>query len=217
MSGSFIELCFQGNEQPQTRRGFERRQALLICAMQLFLEKGYDAVSLDDVVNYAGGSKTSIYKYFGNKEGLFKAICDYRRDLFFQGVCIPFEQSLVELKTYLTETLIRFYQHIIQTDNIAFLRLVIEQSQRNPELSTHLYSSCTQNMQRTIAEALEKAHRSGHIVCNQPQFSAKIYFGILRDLEWRVFLGLPEEKKDLRIHDYIQYSVDMFLKAHQKA
>lgn len=48
-------------EKPQTRRGIERRLALLLSATELFLEKGYDAVSLDDIVNHAGGSKTSIY------------------------------------------------------------------------------------------------------------------------------------------------------------
>ena len=65
-----------GCDFPQTKRGHERRLALLISANDLFLERGYDAVSLDDIVNHAGGSKASIYKYFGNKEGLFTAICD---------------------------------------------------------------------------------------------------------------------------------------------
>lgn len=41
-------------EKPQTRRGIERRLALLLSATELFLEKGYDAVSLDDIVNHAG-------------------------------------------------------------------------------------------------------------------------------------------------------------------
>ena len=59
---------------PQTKRGHERRIALLLSANQLFLERGYDAVSLDDIVHHAGGSKTSIYKYFGSKDGLFTAI-----------------------------------------------------------------------------------------------------------------------------------------------
>ncbi len=54
-------------EKPQTRRGIERRLALLLSATELFLEKGYDAVSLDDIVNHAGGSKplfinTSVIK-----------------------------------------------------------------------------------------------------------------------------------------------------------
>lgn len=33
-------------EKPQTRRGIERRLALLLSATELFLEKGYDAVML---------------------------------------------------------------------------------------------------------------------------------------------------------------------------
>lgn len=33
-------------EKPQTRRGIERRLALLLSATELFLEKGYDAVSM---------------------------------------------------------------------------------------------------------------------------------------------------------------------------
>ena len=75
-------------ELPQTKRGHERRLALLLSATELFLERGYDAVSLDDIVHHAGVSKASIYKYFGSKEGLFKAICDYRRELFFKNICV---------------------------------------------------------------------------------------------------------------------------------
>ena len=93
------DICYPSCEQPQTRRGQERRLALLICATDLFLERGYDAVSLDDIVNHAGGSKTSIYKYFGNKEGLFTAICDYRREVFSKGFVYPILQKRLILKT----------------------------------------------------------------------------------------------------------------------
>ncbi len=128
-------------EKPQTRRGIERRLALLLSATELFLEKGYDAVSLDDIVNHAGGSKTSIYKYFGNKDGLFTAICDYRREMFFKDICIAFQPEQTSLKDYLIQTLIRFYKHIIQPEHIAFLRLVIEQTQCNATLSQYLYEN----------------------------------------------------------------------------
>ena len=49
---------------PQTRRGHERCVALLDSATELFLQRGFEAVSLDDIVNHAGGSKASIYKFF---------------------------------------------------------------------------------------------------------------------------------------------------------
>ena len=122
------DICYLSCEQPQTRRGQERRLALLVIACDLFLERGYDAVSLDDIVNHAGGSKASIYKYFGSKEGLFTAICDYRRELFFKDICVPFVSGKTDLKSHLIQTLMRFYQHIIQPKNIAFMRIFLEQS-----------------------------------------------------------------------------------------
>ena len=80
---NLVHLEPLAKDLPQTKRGHER-VALLVSATELFLEHGYDAVSLDDIVQHAGGSKASIYKYFGNKEGLFKAICDYRRIKFLK-------------------------------------------------------------------------------------------------------------------------------------
>ena len=74
MINSLAQIESTGCDLPHTRRGLERRMALLLSANTLFLKHGYDAVSLDDIVQHAGGSKTSIYKYFGNKDGLFSAI-----------------------------------------------------------------------------------------------------------------------------------------------
>ncbi|EXR80733.1 bacterial regulatory s, tetR family protein [Acinetobacter baumannii 541915] len=191
--------------KPQTRRGIERRLALLLSATELFLEKGYDAVSLDDIVNHAGGSKTSIYKYFGNKDGLFTAICDYRREMFFKDICIAFQPEQTSLKDYLIQTLIRFYKHIIQPEHIAFLRLVIEQTQCNATLSQYLYEKCALDVQNTIAQALLISHQSGEITCTSPDHSSLMYFGILRDIEWRMIMGMPLPPNETEVIDYINY------------
>ncbi|HWU69582.1 MAG TPA: helix-turn-helix domain-containing protein, partial [Stenotrophobium sp.] len=67
-------------EAPATRRGAARREALLHAAREVFLEKGYVAASVEDVVGRVGGSKATLYSYFGNKEGLFgdllSTMCD---------------------------------------------------------------------------------------------------------------------------------------------
>ena len=210
------DICYLSCEQPQTRRGQERRLALLVNACDLFLERGYDAVSLDDIVNHAGGSKASIYKYFGSKEGLFTAICDYRREVFFKGVCVPYIAEKIDLKNYLNQTLIRFYQHIIKPENIAFMRLFTEQTQKDIQLAHYFYDQCALNIQNTIAFALGQANDLNAIYCSNPHFSAMMYFGILRDVEWRLLMGLEVSANDAEITDYINYSVDLFLKAHQK-
>lgn len=53
-----------------TRRGTQRRQAILSAATDLFMEHGFEGTSLDMVIERAGGSRRSIYQYFDNKEGL---------------------------------------------------------------------------------------------------------------------------------------------------
>jgi len=53
---------------PQTKRGIDRREALLAAADELFLQHGFDGVSLDSLVAHVGGSKASIYQYFGCKK-----------------------------------------------------------------------------------------------------------------------------------------------------
>lgn len=205
-----------GCDVPHTRRGLERRLALLLSANTLFLEHGYDAVSLDDIVHHAGGSKASIYKYFGNKEGLFTAICDYRRELFFKDICVAFNAELSDLRHYLIQTLVNFSQHIVQPENAAFMRLVIEQSQINPTLAQHLNEKGPKQIQTAISKALKLAHDKGTLYCENPLFSAQLYFGILRNLEWRVMMNLPIEESEQEMINYITYCVDRFLDGHQK-
>lgn len=202
---------------PQTKRGHERCVALLDNATELFLKYGYDAVSLNDIVQHAGGSKASIYKYFGNKEGLFKAICDYRRDQFFKDIHLPFKhQGNEDLQTYLVKTLLCFHQHIQIPSNAAFMRLVLEQTQRNSEIALHIHEGGPQMIQRSIAEVLKQAHEQGLLECPNPMFSAEFFFGILRNLEWRILMGVPLSKTDQEMSEYINYCVERFLDGHQK-
>lgn len=52
-------------------RGEVRNQKLRRVAADLFLKRGYDGVSIDKIVELAGGSKSTVYQEFGGKCGLF--------------------------------------------------------------------------------------------------------------------------------------------------
>jgi AcrR family transcriptional regulator len=51
----------------------EREQQMLVAAHELFAERGYAAVTMDDVAAAAGITKPLLYNYFGNKERLYLA------------------------------------------------------------------------------------------------------------------------------------------------
>lgn len=59
--------------QEQARRS---RRAVLQAAHELFLDRGFAATTMPDVAAAAGVSVQTVYKAFGNKPGLAKAVFD---------------------------------------------------------------------------------------------------------------------------------------------
>jgi AcrR family transcriptional regulator len=56
--------------------GHERREQLLDVGRRLFAEKGFEAVSVEEIAAKAGVSKPVVYEHFGGKEGLYAVLVD---------------------------------------------------------------------------------------------------------------------------------------------
>ncbi|KMP12317.1 hypothetical protein UR09_01500 [Candidatus Nitromaritima sp. SCGC AAA799-A02] len=72
-------------------KNFEENEAL-DAAMQVFWEKGYEATSIQDLVDRMGINRFSIYESFGNKHELFLSACNQYKELMT-------EQRLQRLRT----------------------------------------------------------------------------------------------------------------------
>ncbi len=64
-------------------RNFDIEQSLQ-AALQVFLEKGYEGASLDDLTVAMGISRPSLYAAFGNKEALFLRVLSLYSDPSFE-------------------------------------------------------------------------------------------------------------------------------------
>jgi AcrR family transcriptional regulator len=113
-------------------RGVARRQAFLQAAREVFLEQGYEAASVNDVVRRAGGSLATLYAQFGNKEGLFFAVTQDQHERFSRAMTpdsvdhLPLEEGLQAIgECYMRALLAR--------DNIAFFRITIGEARKFPE------------------------------------------------------------------------------------
>ncbi len=56
--------------------GPQRREQLLNVGRRLFAEKGFEAVSVEEIAHKAGVSKPVVYEHFGGKEGLYAVVVD---------------------------------------------------------------------------------------------------------------------------------------------
>ncbi len=199
---------------PVTRRGEERRAAVLQAANTLFLERGFNSVSLDDIVTVSGGSKAAIYQYFGNKKGLLAALFEYRCENFFRENPQPEPTAGQPLSETMLQTATAIYTAFTHPDNIAFMRLVVEESQRDPELAQLAYDNGPKRGLTLVAALLEEAHQQGKLFCPHPYESATLFFGMLRHAQWRLLVGLSPLEDHLNADHYLSYLVERFLAGH---
>ena len=60
----------------EERRRPDRRQAILDAATDLFAEKGFAGVSVQEIADAAGTHKTTVLYHFETKESLHEAVLD---------------------------------------------------------------------------------------------------------------------------------------------
>lgn len=134
-------------------RGARRHEQIIAAATEAFLERGFDAVSLDEILRVSGGSKTNIYRQFGDKEGLFAEVV--------RRLAAEFLSPLAALDlgdtapapglAILGRTLMR---QLMQPRHIAFQRMVMAVSGRLPGQMAAWYRVGPQTSQAAIAAFL---------------------------------------------------------------
>lgn len=58
------------------KKGEQRKQELLKIAYRMFIEKGYDNTSIDEIIAEAGIAKGTYYYYFPSKEDTLESVID---------------------------------------------------------------------------------------------------------------------------------------------
>ncbi len=138
-------------------RGVARRQAFLAAAREVFLEHGYEAASVNDVVRMAGGSLATLYAQFGSKEGLFLAFMQDQHDRFAREMRpdsvdhLPLEEALQVVGEH-------FLRRLLQRDSLAFFRVMVSEGRKLPDQLRRYFTSGGADMiQDELATQLKRA------------------------------------------------------------
>lgn len=204
-------------EAPSTRRGELRREALLKAAREVFLEKGYASASVEDVVSRVGGSKATLYSYFGNKEGLFDDMISSLCDDFRAQLAIPREvEGDIEL------TLLRFgkrmLKQFLQPERIAMHRAIFAEAFKFPRLAERLYESGPQRSASIFADFLRQQNAAGVLHCADPELAAVNFIEMVKgDPQRRAMLGLPAFRSERELEKSVANAVQIFLRGCQSA
>jgi len=173
----------------RTARGAERVDRLQSTAAEMFLNCGYEGVSVDGLIGRVGGSRRNVWGLYGGKQGLFVAAV--------QRMCDEISAALDELpmaEAAARAGLVLYGQRllavVLQPRMLAMHRLMVSEGQRFPEQARSLCSNGRDNaiaaLGRWIAErqargelrsgvgAAELAQHFIHLVVSGPQVRALV-------------------------------------------
>jgi len=161
-------------------RGKLRQQKILEVAEELFMTKGYAGTSVNEVVKIAGGSLNTLYRYFGNKLGLFEAVFDRKTDELFG----PFRNQDF-WQGDIRDNLMNFGQSLQQValsgDGIAIYRLVVtENNQEQGEIQKIFYQKGPQAAIGILAAYLKAEQAKGHIQLDNHELAANQFLEMVK-------------------------------------
>ena len=104
------------------RRGMRSRELVLDAAERVMAEQGFEAATLARVVEEAGIPLSSVYHYYGSKDGILLAVMERGAERFFDDLPIP-SRRLGRPATHLATVLSTTARALERHPN--FLRLLI--------------------------------------------------------------------------------------------
>lgn len=195
----------------ETPRQAEKRQGILKVATDMFLTDGYSGVSVDGLIAQVGGSKRTIYSYFGGKEGLFAAIIE---QLCEENVSPLTHMDLKHkpLQDALSTIANIFLDVVLSPRTIALHRLIVAEALRAPEAAKSFFEAAPATAYNCLAEYFTWAEDAGLIVPGNAQTRAKIFLDALTgDLQLRSLLGLGKPASKAERKHLITETISIFI------
>ena len=194
----------------RSEAGNRRRTAILEAAYELFMDKGYESVAIDDIIRAAGGSKSTLYKYFGNKEGVLRAVVSSLAEDMIEQFELDIEhagsvrESLRRIGRVLAE--LALSEHAIQQ-----FRQSVAHANSFPDIARLWYEAGPRHTMIRVAEFLEREHAAGRLQIDDPTEAAWFFASlvIFRD-NMTLLIGMPPRDQS-QVNTTVERAVNLFL------
>ncbi|MER8502867.1 MULTISPECIES: TetR/AcrR family transcriptional regulator [unclassified Mesorhizobium] len=178
----------------------ERQKAVLDAALRLLVEEG-DQLTMTAVARRASCSKETLYKWFGDRDGLLTATVQWQAS---KVRVVPVDRKGLDLAS-LTASLERFasdWLKVISSDtSIALNRVAVGQaSSGKDDLGAIVLENGRFALARRLKPVLEAGKEAGFLEFSDAETAFRTFFGLVaRDVQIRLLLGDRLELTDAAI------------------
>jgi AcrR family transcriptional regulator len=194
-------------------------ERILDAARNVFLERGFEGASIEEIARAARSGKPTIYARFPGKEALFTAVVmqSVAANIAHFEAYTPTGATIEQRLQSLAVTVLEW---ILLSDSIGLMRVAIAEAPRFPDLATSVYAMARQRGGQAVARLLAEAAQSdelGALPAFAPEHAATTAHLfqdlVILPLALRALFG--EKLKRLRpeIEPHAKRSIALFLAA----
>lgn len=194
---------------PSDTLRLDRRRAAIVCAARhLFVDQGYERTTLAEIIARAGGSLATVYKLFGNKDGLLEAVI---LENVASGETLVRDAEAARLSPAGTLRRIAegLHEEFIDPEVIALVRIVIARSISEPQFARQFFERTANRTRDAIAAMFARWQADGIRMNGTPTFLADMFMGLfVSDLQTQAIShGAAISRMTDRLHDRTDFFI----------
>ncbi|MFC0215099.1 TetR/AcrR family transcriptional regulator [Paenibacillus chartarius] len=173
------------------------KEIVLQTAASLFLTRGYQLTSMDEIVAVSGVSKTNIYYHYKNKVELLLAIVDRFIDRYDRQISLVLSQDDWSIPDRLERMLRLFADQQEQQDILGgcpFLTLYTQTAHDSPEVAAKIKAFFDRQLSG-VERMLENAKSRGELPADMPAAAAAAL--IVSSVEGALFVAKASGRPQL--------------------
>jgi TetR/AcrR family transcriptional regulator, mexJK operon transcriptional repressor len=190
---------------------------ILDAARQMFLERGYDETSLDDVAAASGVSKTTVYNNFGDKEALFRAVVlavtEYAEQIITElGSILRGPEPAAERLTLVARTLA---YGVLSPAVVQLRRLAISEALRFPGIVSEYWDRAPARTLALLTESFATMAARGELDVDDPAAAARLFaYAVLGPAQDQALLQPGRRPARAELDEHVGAVVAAFLRAY---
>jgi TetR/AcrR family transcriptional repressor of mexJK operon len=197
----------------QRSKNEAKRKQILDAAINLFIEQGFAATSMDLIAKNADVSKQTVYSHFGNKDDLFFASIEYKceslqiLDLSINDLSDPY--------TILYKLAKNFTEFITSKEGCAVHKICVFESNTFPQVSDIFYQAGPLKVTNEVTQLMEILHQKNILTIEHPRHAALQFLNMIKGELWmQIEFNIKERISSEEVDTYLRDSVAFFIRGY---
>lgn len=164
-------------------KGDERREQILLAAISLFSQRGFNGTTTKEIGNAAGVSEAMVFRHFAKKSDIYDAILENKA--CHEGMTFPWEECPAVQKAVTEgDDFAVFYNMALiamakQQSDEPFLRLLLYSALEEHELAERFFSEFVARIYKFIGTYIERRQKEGAMRKIKPAIVVRAFLGMM--------------------------------------